>query len=221
MTDGIVVRMQITHLGHSCVLVETAAARILIDPGVFSDGWHGLTDLDAVLVTHQHPDHYDQAHVPAMAAANRGARWVVEPSVVALLPEAATAEALIAGDSATIGDITVTGCGGRHAVIHPEIPGIGNVGMLLRATDGPVFFHPGDSFAAVPAGADILGLPLTAPWSKVAETVDFGRAVGASHWFPIHDGSLNERGRAMYLDRVRAMNDAELIDLRGGLSHRF
>ena len=41
--------MQITHLGHAAVLVETERARILIDPGNFSDRWHGITDLDAVL----------------------------------------------------------------------------------------------------------------------------------------------------------------------------
>ena len=53
--------MQLTHLGHSAVLVQTDGARILIDPGNFSDAWHGLTDLDAVLVTHRHPDHLDPA----------------------------------------------------------------------------------------------------------------------------------------------------------------
>ena len=31
--------MQLTHLGHSAVLVETAGLRILIDPGNFSDAW--------------------------------------------------------------------------------------------------------------------------------------------------------------------------------------
>ncbi|HEY6683652.1 MAG TPA: MBL fold metallo-hydrolase, partial [Propionibacteriaceae bacterium] len=51
--------MRITHLGHAAVLAETDGARILIDPGNFSDAWHSLTDLDAVLVTHQHPDHID------------------------------------------------------------------------------------------------------------------------------------------------------------------
>lgn len=213
--------MQITHLGHSCLVVQTASVRILIDPGSFSDGWRGLTDLDAVLVTHQHPDHLDQAHVPALAAANPAARWIVEPAVARLLPEQAVATVLADGASATIGDVAVNGQGGSHAVIHPEIPGIGNVGMLISAKDGPVLFHPGDSYATVPAGVDVLALPLNAPWSKVAETVDFCRAVAAAHWVPIHDGALNERGRSMYVERVGSMNEARLIDLHGGLSHQF
>ena len=34
--------MQLTHLGHSAVLVETSGTRVLIDPGNFSDAWHDL-----------------------------------------------------------------------------------------------------------------------------------------------------------------------------------
>ena len=74
--------MRITHLGHAAVLVETENARILLDPGNFSDGWHGLTDLDAVLVTHQHPDHLDPKQVPALLAAKPRVRVLVEPSIL-------------------------------------------------------------------------------------------------------------------------------------------
>ena len=69
--------MKITQLGHSAVLVETSEVRLLIDPGNFSDAWHGLTDLDAILVTHLHPDHADPEHLPALVQANPGARVLV------------------------------------------------------------------------------------------------------------------------------------------------
>jgi hypothetical protein len=49
--------VQLTHFGHSCVLIDTGAARLLIDPGTFSSGFESLTGLDAVPVTRQHPDH--------------------------------------------------------------------------------------------------------------------------------------------------------------------
>ena len=107
--------MRITHLGHSAVLVETDGARVLIDPGNFSDGWHGLTDLDAVLITHQHPDHADPAHLPALVEANPGAKVYVEPSIV---PAAEAGkfpqiggEAVAAGDQVVIGDLLVSAVG--------------------------------------------------------------------------------------------------------------
>ena len=77
--------MRLAHLGHAAVLVETTAARILLDPGNVGDGWHPLTDLDAVLVTHQHPDHLDPERLPALLAANPRAKVYVEPSVLELV----------------------------------------------------------------------------------------------------------------------------------------
>ena len=37
--------MDITHLGHSCLLVESAGTRVLLDPGTFSHGFEELTGL--------------------------------------------------------------------------------------------------------------------------------------------------------------------------------
>ena len=49
--------VQITHFRHSCVLLDTGSARLLIDPGAWSEGFESVTGLDAVLITHQHVDH--------------------------------------------------------------------------------------------------------------------------------------------------------------------
>ena len=132
--------MRITHLGHSAVLVETEDARILLDPGNFSDAWHALTDLDAVLITHQHPDHLDPEHVPVLLAANPAARMLVEPSITdqvaaGKLPDLGPAvETLAADEQQAVGDLLITAVGGRHAVIHRDLPAIGNVGYLLQSS---------------------------------------------------------------------------------------
>jgi L-ascorbate metabolism protein UlaG (beta-lactamase superfamily) len=193
--------MRITHLGHSAVLVEVADQRILLDPGNFSDDWHSLTDLDAVIVTHQHPDHVDPEHVPALLAANPQARVYVEPQVVAKVPLTG-ARPIAADASVDLGGVTISAVGGLHAVIHRDIPRIGNVGIVISASGEPTLFHPGDSLAEVPQGVDILAIPAYGPWAALAETIDFVRAVGAPQGFLIHQGLLNDRGRALIAARI-------------------
>lgn len=217
--------MRITHLGHSAVLVETDAARVLVDPGNFSDTWHGLTDLDAILITHQHPDHADPEHLPALVKANPHAKVYVEPSIV-LAEEAGKfpeigSDALAAGEQVVVGDLLVTGVGGQHAIIHRDLPSIGNVGFVLRSEGQPTLFHPGDALTAVPNGVDIVGVPMMGPWAAMKETIDFVRAVGALEGFPIHDGLLNERGRGLIYGRVVDMTGTRMTDMRAGTTHEF
>ena len=205
--------MQITHLGHAAVLVEVADRRILIDPGNFSTAWHELRDLDAILVTHQHPDHVDPEHVGALVASNPQARVYVEPQVLGVV-DLPGAKGIAADASIELGGVSVDAVGGLHAIIHRDIPQIGNVGLVLTADGEPTLFHPGDSLATVPPGVDVLAVPAYGPWAAMKETIDFARAVGASHGFPIHDGLLHERGVKLIYGRLDAMTGMDMHDLR-------
>jgi L-ascorbate metabolism protein UlaG (beta-lactamase superfamily) len=189
----------VTHLGHSCLLVETGGARILLDPGGFTPDLEKQSGLDAILITHQHPDHLDRERIPQVVSANPGVKVYCEPSTVSVLAGAGVeAGALGEGDEVDLGGITVTGVGHQHAEIYREIPRIGNVGMLLRAVGEPNLLHPGDSLATTPDGIDILATPLSAPWSALKETIDFVRAVKPGRVFPIHDAVVSQQGRGIY-----------------------
>ena len=193
--------MQITRLGHSCLLVETGGARLLVDPGGFTPGWEELSGLDAVFVTHEHADHLDRDRLPVLLGRNPQARLITEAGVAAKLSGSVQrdVEALTAGATATVGGVMVTGMGGRHAVIHEDIARIGNVGLMFTTDGEPTLFHPGDMIDTTPDGVDVLAVPLSAPWCAAKETATFLRAVAARAAVPIHDALLAPAGRATYL----------------------
>lgn len=209
--------MEITHLGHAAVLLEVGDRRILFDPGTFSDAWHDLSGLDAILVTHRHPDHIDPAAFPGLLDANPDAAVYVEPGVLEhyRLPE--RCRPIAADVEVALGGVTVAAVGGLHAVIHRDIPRIGNVGLVVTAEGEPTFFHPGDCLTAIPREVDVLAVPAYGPWAALKETLDFVREVGASWGFPIHEGLLSERGWVVAFDRLHQMTDTAMVDLRGGL----
>jgi L-ascorbate metabolism protein UlaG (beta-lactamase superfamily) len=216
--------MLVTHIGHACLLIEAAGVRVLLDPGAFTHGFEELSGLDAVLITHAHPDHYDAERLPALLEANDGARLIVEPELAAEMKRVEIdASGLHPGDSVTLGELTVSAFGGTHALIHDDIPRIGNIGLLLSADGEPTFFHPGDSYAAVPEGVDVLGVPLTAPWAALKETVEFVRAVRPRTAVPIHDAIVTPIGRGVYLRNLSALapEQTQVRDLAGAGATAF
>lgn len=179
--------------GHACVRLERDGRVLVLDPGSSSDR-SVLADADAVLVTHDHADHVVAADLVAALAARPGLE-VWGPAPVVTLLTAAGADPARVREAApnehwTAAGFDVQAFGGRHAVVHPDLPAPANLAYLLAGV-----LHPGDSFAVPDLPVEVLLLPVGGPWTKVGEAVDHVRAVGPRVVVPIHDALLTEPGK--------------------------
>jgi L-ascorbate metabolism protein UlaG (beta-lactamase superfamily) len=205
--------MELTHFGHSCLLASFKSdsgddTTMLFDPGNFSHGFEGITGLSAILITHQHPDHADTERLPALVDANPQAALYADPQTAAQL--GAPWKAVHVGDEFTLGHLTVRGVGGRHAVIHPEIPVIDNISYLVGdGSHAARLMHPGDALFTPGEPVDVLATPAAAPWMKISEAVDYLRAVAPTHAVPIHQAIIDPNARGIYYGRLSEMTDTD------------
>jgi L-ascorbate metabolism protein UlaG (beta-lactamase superfamily) len=185
--------VKLTKHEHACVVLEKDGARFVIDPGAFSQN---ATDIisgaDAILITHEHADHVHEGAVNEALGA-RPELAVYAPAAMAGMFSAHAGQftPVAAGDEFTIGDFTISVHGFDHAVIHPDIPVIANVGYLIDES----VYHPGDAYFVPEASVTTLLLPTSGPWMKLGEAADYVRAVRPQHMLSIHDLLLSDVGR--------------------------
>ncbi len=181
--------MQLTKHKHSCVRIDDGDRALVIDPGAFSDVDAALDGADAVLITHEHADHIALDPVRAALTADPRLRLWAPASVAAVLADLGEQVVTVgAGESFDAAGFAVQTFGGQHALIHPLIPIVANVGYLVESA----VYHPGDSFVVPPVPVSTLLLPANAPWSKMAEIIDFTIAMRAPRAYPIHDALVND-----------------------------
>ncbi|MGK3093552.1 MBL fold metallo-hydrolase [Streptomyces sp. WAC01490] len=198
--------LTLTKKTHSCVRIEKEGRVLVIDPGGFSEDDAAL-GADVLLVTHEHPDHFDEARLRAGLEANPAAEIWTLRSVADQLSAAFPGRVHTVGDgdafSAAGFDVTVHG--ELHAVIHPDIPRITNIGFLV---DGSVF-HPGDALTVPDRPVDTLLLPVMAPWSKISEVIDYVREVKPRRAIDVHDALLTDLARPIYDNQIGALSGAD------------
>lgn len=205
--------MQLTKFTHACVRLDDGDRSLVIDPGVFSEGAQALDGAAAVLITHEHPDHIDIDAVRAALDKDSALRLYAPSSVTSGLTDLGDRVVTVApGDSFEAGGFSVTAHGGQHAVIHPSIPVIANVGYLVAGV-----YHPGDSFFVPTEPVQTLLIPTNAPWSKAAEVIDFAVSVRAPRAHQIHDSLVTDVYAGMvegHLQRIAGPHGLEFEHLK-------
>lgn len=197
--------MRLTKLGHACVRLQKGDATLVIDPGTLTEP--GVLDgASSVLITHEHPDHLDDERLHEA---------VTRDPYLEIWTNASVAERLSGlegrvhtvgqGDTFSVDGFEVAVHGEQHAVIHPDIPVIPNIGFMV---DGEIF-HPGDAFTVPDTSVDTLLVPTNAPWMKISEMIDYLREIHPARAYSVHDGLLNENGLGI-VDKTLSTRGQEL-----------
>ncbi|MEK9151183.1 MAG: MBL fold metallo-hydrolase [Patescibacteria group bacterium] len=185
--------MKITKFGHCCLLIEVKELRILTDPGNYNVT-PDVGDIDIILITHEHPDHLHIDSLKVVLAKNPEAKVISHRGVGRILDEAGITYTLISdGEEKQIKDVSIESCGTEHACIHHDLPAlmVQNTGFYIDKT----FFYPGDSFHNPHKDITILALPVSGPWMKISEAVEYAKAIKPKAVFPVHDGMLRQDHR--------------------------
>jgi L-ascorbate metabolism protein UlaG (beta-lactamase superfamily) len=181
--------MKITKFGHCCLLIEIGDCRILTDPGNYC-ATPDVEHVDAILITHEHADHVHIESLRAILAKNPDAQVISHASVGKILDEAGIVYTCIAdsGGEVMIKDVPIEGFGTGHAVIHPDLPTIPNMGFMIDDK----LFYPGDSFYNPGKDIVLLALPVAGPWMRLEEAIEYAKAIKPKAVFPVHDGMLRQ-----------------------------
>lgn len=208
--------MKLTKKSHACVRLDKEGRTLVIDPGGFSEE-DAAVGADAILITHEHPDHFDEGRLRAALEAKPGAEiWTlksVADRITAAFP--GRVHTVGHGDTFTAAGFDVQVHGELHAVIHPDIPRITNVGYLI---DDGTIFHPGDALTVPDHPVRTLMLPVMAPWSKISEVIDYVREVGPQRAYDVHDALLTDLARPIYDNQIGALGGTDHQRLAPGAS---
>jgi L-ascorbate metabolism protein UlaG (beta-lactamase superfamily) len=190
--------MRLTKFEHAALLLEQSGKKLFVDPGSFTTPITEASDTVAVVITHEHADHWTPDQLNRILEASPDA-VIYGPSGVVAAASAFAITQVDAGDTVQAGPFTLRFFGGVHALIHSSIPLVDNVGVLIN----DVLYYPGDSFT-VPEGVsvDMLAVPAGAPWMKVGEAMDYVLEVKPKRAFPTHEMVLSVAGKNLSNDRL-------------------
>lgn len=213
--------MKIKKIGHCCLLIKMDTVTILTDPGAFSSDQNSITDIDIVLITHEHADHLHVDSLKEVLKNNPRAKVMTNAGVGKKLAEVGIGYELLEGrDKKEVMGLTLEAFDCKHEEIFEEIGQVQNTGYLV----GGRFFYPGDSFCNPDRPVDVLALPVAGPWCKIPDAIRYALTVKPKKAFPVHDGMLQTDrigGAHKIPEKVLIENGIEFVIMNEGDEKEF
>ena len=207
--------MKITKFTHACLKIENEGSTLWIDPGNFSEDFIA-SKAEAVVITHLHDDHCHKPNIERLLNLNSDIK-LFSTSEVAEKLDGLDVTVVRHGDFHEVKGFQLEFFGDMHQEIHRSIPLVQNTGVMVNQK----FYYPGDSYTAPEYRPDVLAVPSSAPWLKIAEVIDFLNTVKPRRAFPTHNALLSEIGHNLQNSRIKQVvedNEGEFTYLTPGES---
>lgn len=178
--------MKVTKYPQSCLLLEKDGHRIVIDPGNFFAQKFGLAelgDVEAVLYTHQHPDHYDPDLAQQFLSA--GVSLFGNSDVAALIGN--EANVITHGQNFEVAGFKIRAHDLPHCLLADGSAGPPNTGYIIDDT----FFDPGDGIETTGVNIDSMALPIAGPSISFYHAAQFAISLGAKKVIPVHYDNID------------------------------
>lgn len=214
--------MKITKYGHCTLLIELNDTKILTDPGIFSDeSFLDVKEIDAIVITHEHQNHFHIESIKKIIEKNPNVEIFSNHSVGKLLREQGISFVPVGdGEVASLKGVMIEGFGKNHAEIYETVGLVENTGFII----GDLLYYPGDSFFIPEKRVPILAVPISGPWMKISDAIEFVRAISPMYVIPVHDAVLSDKGFEVNERHIKKFlpENAKFIRLRNaGDSHKF
>ncbi|HRN28204.1 MAG TPA: MBL fold metallo-hydrolase [Terrimesophilobacter sp.] len=195
--------MRVTKHEHACLEIEHSGDTLIVDPGSYTTLLVGVSRVVAVVITHEHADHWSDDQLELIVKNNPDVR-IFGPAGVAAAAVHFTIETVAPGDTIEVDPFTLRFFGGRHAVIHSSIPVVDNVGVLINDE----LYYAGDSFTIPDEPVETLAVPAGAPWLKISDVMDYVTKISPKRAFPVHEMVLSTIGKSLSNARIESSVEA-------------
>ncbi len=189
--------MKLAKLEHSGIVLEKSGKKLVFDPVEFAETLPELHDVAAIIITHIHSDHLQTEQISAILDLNPEAQVFAPEDAATLLPNATL---VAGGDEIEVAGFRLQFFGKEHAPVAGKVP-CRNIGVVVDE----ILTNPGDSFDLLELDGTVNALlvPEAAPWTKLAETLEFIKIAKPRVIVPMHDGILSEMGKTIYNNLLR------------------
>jgi glyoxylase-like metal-dependent hydrolase (beta-lactamase superfamily II) len=195
--------MKITKFEHACFTVEIGDRKLVVDPGSFTVPLPDVNNVVAIVITHEHGDHWTPDQLKRILSGSPDAK-IFGPAGVVAAAAGFDITTVAEGDAIEVAPFTLKFFGEKHAVIHSSFPIVDNVGVLINDQ----VYYGGDSFTQGPEGVELLAVPASAPWLKIGEVMDYVLEAKPKRSFAVHEMINSKIGNGMANDRITATTEA-------------